>query len=54
MFDFICARRLALLLFIGGALAISQVSAIGQQNPIQVENARTGTIDWPVIESCRR
>src|SRR5580692_8431896 len=39
-------RSMALLLLFGGALAGLQVAAIGQQNPIQVENARPGTTAW--------
>jgi hypothetical protein len=39
-------RSMALLLLSGGALAGFQVAAIGQQNPIQVENARPGTTAW--------
>jgi hypothetical protein len=43
------ARSIILLLLLGGALAAFQVSAIGQQNPIQVENARPGTTDWQLL-----
>jgi hypothetical protein len=39
-------RSMALLLLFGGALAGFRVAAIGQQNPIQVENARPGTTAW--------
>ena len=43
------ARSIILLLLLGGALAAFQASAIGQQNPIQVENARPGTTDWQLL-----
>ena len=40
------ARLIVLLSLFAGSLALFEAAAIGQQNPIQVENARPGTTDW--------
>ena len=40
------ARLIVLLSLFGGSVALFEAAAIGQQNPIQAENARPGTTDW--------
>ena len=39
-------RLIVLLSLFAGSLAAFEAAAIGQQNPIQAENARPGTTDW--------